>query len=237
MFHKTTTLPRVGPNPVTLPEPTVGSLINFHKALVIPVVVGLMCAYNDWSTAAFVYLALHGTYSLLWLMKQSYYPDPRFAQKLPLGVGVLAVCLPLAGYYLTPYLLISRHVTLPPYVFALVLFLYIIGIFFHYVSDAQKFFILRERKGLIEDGLFTRTRNPNYFGEILIYLSYAIMSMHWIPFVVLGGWVFGFFVRNMLRKDESLARHPGFAEYKARTGLLFPKVFPLADRTASSSRS
>jgi Protein of unknown function (DUF1295) len=47
------------------------------------------------------------------------------------------------------------------------------------VSDAQKFYILRERKGLIEDGLFTRTRNPNYLGEILIYVSFAIMSMHW----------------------------------------------------------
>ena len=92
-------------------------------------------------------------------------------------VGLLVVFLPLAGYYLTPYLLISRHVTLRPYVFAIVLFLYTIGNFFHYVSDAQKFFTLRERKGLIEDGLFTRTRNPNYLGEILIYLSYASMSI------------------------------------------------------------
>jgi protein-S-isoprenylcysteine O-methyltransferase Ste14 len=212
---------------------TVGTLINIHKALVIPVVLGLMWGYGNWSTEAYVYLALHGTYSLLWLMKHSSYPDPRFAQKLPVWVGLLTVFLPLAGYYLTPYLLISRHVTLRSYVFAIVLFLYIIGIFFHYVSDAQKFFTLRERKGLIEDGLFTRTRNPNYLGEILIYLSYAIMSMHWIPFVVLGAWVFGFFVRNMLRKDKSLARHAGFAEYKSRTGLLFPKVFQVERESAS----
>ena len=44
---------------------------------------------------------------------------------------------------------------------AIVLFIYIVRIFFHYVSDAQNFFTLRERKGLIEDGLFTNTRNPN----------------------------------------------------------------------------
>jgi protein-S-isoprenylcysteine O-methyltransferase Ste14 len=74
---------------------------------------------------------------------------------------------------------------------------------------------------------------PNYLGEILIYLSYAIMSMHWIPFVVLGAWVFGFFGRNMLRKDNNLARHAGFAEYKSRTGLLFPKVFQVARESAS----
>ena len=100
------------------------------------------------------------------------------------------------------------------------LFIYIVGIFSHYAGDAQKFFTLRERKGLIEDGLFTRTRTPNYLGQILIYFSYALMSTHWIPFVVLSAWILGFFVRNMLRKDKSLSRHAGFAAYKSRTGLL-----------------
>lgn len=165
---------------------TVGSLINIHKALVIPVILGLMWNYGDWRTEAYVYLALHGTYSLLWLMKQSYYPDPRFAQKLPVWIGLLTVFLPLAGYYLTPYLLISRHVTLRPYVFAIVIFLYTIGIFFHHVSDAQKFFTLRERKGLIEDGLFTGTRNPNYLGEILIYL-YLCDHVHALDSICCAG--------------------------------------------------
>jgi protein-S-isoprenylcysteine O-methyltransferase Ste14 len=203
---------------------TVNASINAHKILVAPIVLGMMLYFHNWSAEAYVYLALHGTYSLLWLLKQTYYPDPRFSEKVPFWVGLLFIFLPLGGYYLAPYLLISRHVTWPPYLFAVVLVMYIVGIFFHYVGDAQKFYTLRERKGLIEDGLFTRTRNPNYLGEILIYLSYAIMSLHWIPFVVLGAWVFGFFVRNMVRKDERLSRHPGFAEYKSRTGLLFPKL-------------
>jgi protein-S-isoprenylcysteine O-methyltransferase Ste14 len=203
---------------------TVNASINAHKILIAPIVLGMMLYFHNWSSEAYVYLALHGTYSLLWLLKQTYYPDPRFSEKVPFWVGLLFIFLPLGGYYLAPYLLISRHVTWPPYLFAVVLVIYIFGIFFHYVSDAQKFYTLRERKGLIEDGLFTRTRNPNYLGEILIYLSYAIMSMHWIPFVVLGAWVFGFFVRNMVKKDKSLSRHSGFAEYKSRTGLLFPKL-------------
>jgi protein-S-isoprenylcysteine O-methyltransferase Ste14 len=202
---------------------TVNSVINAHKILVTPIVLALMLCFHNWSAEAFVYLALHGTYSLLWLLKQAYYPDSRFAQKVPFRIGLLSIFLPLGGYYLAPYLLISRHVTWPPYFFAIVLFIYVVGIFYHYVSDAQKFFTLRERKGLIEDGLFTRTRNPNYLGEILIYGSYALMSMHWIPFVVLSAWIFGFFVRNMLRKDKSLSRHAGFAAYASRTGLLFPK--------------
>ncbi|HME48057.1 DUF1295 domain-containing protein [Mycobacterium sp.] len=216
----------------------VGTFINAHKALVIPLVLAMMWAYHNWSVYAFIYLSLHGTYSLLWLTKQRLYPDRRFNERQPFWIGLLFVFLPLAGYYIAPYLLISRHVVVPPYLVALVLFLYTVGIFLHYVSDAQKYYTLRYRKGLIEDGLFSRTRNPNYLGEILIYTSYAIMSLHWLPFLVLAGWVFGFFVRNMLQKDKSLSRHPGFEQYKKRSGLLLPKILPIrrAPRRATGTQ-
>jgi steroid 5-alpha reductase family enzyme len=79
------------------------------------------------------------------------------------------------------------------------------------------------RKGLIEDGLFARTRNPNYLGEVLIYGGFVLASWHWQPALVLAGW-FLYFVRNMRRKDESMSRHPGFASYKHRTGMLFPAL-------------
>lgn len=199
--------------------------INAHKILVIPLVLGMMWFYQNWSTEAFIYLSIHGTYSLLWLIKHSLYPDKKFDEKQSLRIGVFFIFLPLAGYYIAPYLLVSRHTILPPYLIGLVLFIYIIGIFLHYVSDAQKHYTLQVKKGLIQEGLFSRTRNPNYLGEILIYASYALMSLHWLPFLVLAGWVFGFFVRNMLAKDKSLSRHSGFAEYQSRTGLLLPKLF------------
>jgi protein-S-isoprenylcysteine O-methyltransferase Ste14 len=203
----------------------VSTFINAHKILVIPVVLGLMWFYDNWSTDAYVYLAMHGTYSILWLLKHSMYADRRFAEKVPLWTGLVFIFVPLAGYYVAPYLLISSHVSVPPPVVGLALSSYILGIFFHYVSDAQKYFVLQIRKGLIKEGLFSRTRNPNYLGEILIYAGYAVMSLHWLPFLVLAGWVFGFFVRNMLAKDRSMSRHPDFAEYKRKTGLLFPKFW------------
>jgi protein-S-isoprenylcysteine O-methyltransferase Ste14 len=84
--------------------------------------------------------------------------------------------------------------------------------------------MLQLRKGLITEGLFSRTRNPNYLGEILIYLAYAMMSRHWLPYAILSGWVFGFFLRNMLAKDRSLSRYAEFKTYKDKSGLLFPKL-------------
>ena len=174
------------------------TFINAHKILVTPLVLGMMWYFNNWSVEAFIYLAIHGTYTLLWLIKHALFADKRFEEKQPFLIGVLFIFLPLAGYYVAPYLLISRHIVIPPYLIGLILCMYILGIFLHYVSDAQKYYTLQLRKGLITDGLFSRMRNPNYLGEILIYSAYALMSMHWLPFVILGGWVFGFFLRNML---------------------------------------
>jgi protein-S-isoprenylcysteine O-methyltransferase Ste14 len=204
---------------------TTSTYINAHKALVIPVVLGLMGYYHNWSVEAFVYLAIHGTYSLLWLVKQEVYPDRRFSQPQPLGIGLIFIFLPLAGYYIAPYLLISHHVTLPPYLFGLVVTLFTVGVFLHFVSDAQKFYTLRLQPGLIVDGLFRRTRNPNYLGEILIYVAFGLMARHWLPFLVLSAWVVGFFLRNMMAKDRSLARYPAFQQYKDHSGLLFPRLW------------
>jgi protein-S-isoprenylcysteine O-methyltransferase Ste14 len=208
-----------------IPRLRIGTFIDLHKALVIPLVLTMMWCYHNWSTDAFVYLGMHGSYSLLWLIKQRTYRDVRFDERRPLWIGLLFVFLPLAGYYVAPYLLISRHISVPPALVGLAVSGFTIGVFLHYVSDAQKYYTLRLRKGLIHEGLFGRMRNPNYLGEILIYLSYAILSMHWLPFIILAGWVFGFFARNMAAKDRSLSRHPGFEDYRKSSGLLFPKLF------------
>jgi steroid 5-alpha reductase family enzyme len=140
------------------------------------------------------------------------------------------------AYMIGPYLLISEHTVPPSWVFALASFLCISGVFLHYVSDAQKFLVLRLRKGLIEDCLFARTWNPNYLGEILIYGGFAVASYHWQPFVVFAGW-FLYFVRNMRRKDKSMFRHPEFAACKARTGMFLPSLRMGSTRTRPSQQA
>ena len=56
-----------------------------------------------------------------------------------------------------------------------ILSVYILGIWLHHTADVQKYFVLRARKGLITDGLFSMSRNPNYLGEMLIYGAFAGM--------------------------------------------------------------
>jgi len=89
-------------------------------------------------------------------------------------------------------------------------------------SDAQKYFVLRERPGLITDGFFARVRHPNYLGEMLLYGSFAALSQHVVPWLVLAAVWSLVFVPNMLQKEARMARHPGWTAYRARTGLLWP---------------
>ena len=202
---------------------TINWIINAHKILVVPFVLALMWHFHNWSAAAFLYLGLHGTYALLWLIKQAVFPDKRWAQPIPLWRGVFAPFVPLMAYLVGPYLLISEHTLVPTWMFAAGPFLVILGVFLHYVSDAQKFFTLQVRDGLIVDGLFGRTRNPNYLGEIMTNLGCVLVSWHWQAALVLTGW-FLCYVHGMRQKDKSLSRHPEFAGYKQHTGMLLPAL-------------
>ena len=102
---------------------------------------------------------------------------------------------------------------------------YAIGIFYIVASDAQKTFTLNIRKGLISNGLFKNTRNPNYLGEIMIYLSFGIVSENFrVYLLLLFFWIFIFGVRFAI-KDFSLKKKKGAIEYFKKSYLLFPKIF------------
>ncbi|WP_017301271.1 methyltransferase family protein [Nodosilinea nodulosa] len=211
-------------------------IINLHKGTTALFVVALMVAYQNFGLGPWVYLALHGTYGILWLLKDRLYPDKQWEQTISpitaiFGFGVISL------YWVAPFLLIIRGVEPPLPLVAGAIALNILGVFLHYASDAQKYFTLKYQPGLITEGLFARCRNPNYLGEILTYLSFALLAMHWLPFAILGLFAAVLFVPNMRKKDQSLSRYPEFADYKARSGMLLPRLFGASAATAQSSAS
>ncbi|MGB3201464.1 MAG: DUF1295 domain-containing protein [Nodosilinea sp.] len=210
--------------------------INLHKGATVFYVAALMVAYQNFGVGPWVYLALHGTYGLLWLLKDRLYPDKQWEQPISLGGGAVTFGF-LGLYWVAPFLLISRGVEPPLPLVAGAIALNILGIFLHYVSDAQKYFTLKYQSGLITEGLFARCRNTNYLGEILIYVSFALLAMHWLPFAIVGLVVALVFVPNMRKKDKSLSRYPEFADYKARSGLLLPRLFGTSTAISQPSTS
>lgn len=203
----------------------VGTWISLYAVLVVPFVLAMMAIFDNWSVAPFIYLALHGTYAAMWLIKESITPDRRFKEEKPAWIGFIDNFLPLAAYFVAPFILISGYDTPAPAYIALVLVVYICGFYLQYGSDAQKFYTLRARNRLITDGFFRRTRNPNYLGMILVYTALAMLAQHWLAFAILAIWIFGMYLPSMREKDRLMERYPEFPDYKARTWMLIPRIW------------
>lgn len=197
--------------------------IDLHKSMTAPVVLAMMFAYGNFTAAAWAYLAMHGSYGLMWLYKSWTFPDRQWNEEVSRG-GALQLFFTLGLYWIAPWLLVSSGAEAPGWVFGLAVALFGFGTLFHYGADAQKHFVLSARPGLITDGFFSRTRNPNYLGEIMLYAGFATMSMHWIPWLVNFFFWGVAFVPNMKKKDASMSRYPEWDAYVARTGLLLPKL-------------
>jgi protein-S-isoprenylcysteine O-methyltransferase Ste14 len=198
--------------------------INLQKGGTLPFVLALMWFHDCWTPTAWVYLGLHGSYGLVWLLKDAVFPDPGWEKKITLAGALNAWLFVLGPYWIAPWLIVSQRIEQPPAVLGGAVLLYALGLVLMVGADAQKYFVLRTRAGLIVDGFFARTRNPNYLGEMMLYAAFATVAGHWLPWLVLA-WVWiGLFLPNMLRKDARMARYPGWAAYRARTGLLFPRV-------------
>ena len=197
-------------------------IINLHKGMTAFVVLGLMFFYNNFTIAPLVYLALHGTYGLLWLLKEKIFPDPYFKEKINFLTSFTGFIF-LGSYWVAPYILISSPKSVPDFVIAGSISINIIGVFLHFASDTQKYFSLKFKKDLIKEGFFKNVRNTNYLGEILIYLSFAMLSMSLIPFAILTIFFFVVFLPRMIKKDKSLKKYASFEDYKKKTGLILPK--------------
>lgn len=201
--------------------------IDTHKGVTLLVMLALLAFYGRWQNeTAWVYVALHGTYGLLWVLKSRIFPDRQWDQQASLWYGVLGVWGGLTLYWVGGWLVMTQDVEAPGWWLALCISLYALGVFFHFASDMQKHIALQLRPGeLITNGLWQWSRNPNYFGELLIYLGFGLLAMHWLPVAILLFWVVVYWLPNMRKKDRSLARYPTFAAYRQRTKLFIPFLF------------
>jgi len=201
------------------------TFIDSQKAATFFVVMAMITVNGCWhNVTAWVYLALHGTYGVLWLLKGRLFPDASFEQPSSLAFG-LAIWAGLSLYWVAPWIITSQGVMPPEWYLAGCIAAFAIGEFFHFSADMQKHEDLRLRPGqLIEDGMFSLCRNPNYFGELLIYASFSLLAMHWLPLGILALWVGAVWIPRMLKKDRSLSRYPNFNAYKERTKLFIPLV-------------
>ena len=200
--------------------------IDIHKGATAPVVLGLIIYFNQWeNTTAWVYLALHGSYGIMWVLKSKIFPDTTWEAACSIWYG-LYIWGGLTLYWISPWIIMSAGLQNTPIYIGICIAVFAMGVFFHYAADMQKHAHMKLQPGnLITDGMMYRCRNTNYFGELLIYLSFALLSKHWIPIAILVAFMMIIWFPNMRRKDKSLSRYPEYEEYKKRTSLLLPFIW------------
>ncbi len=203
-------------------------VINMQKGGTFLFVLLMMVLFQNFSTEMWVYLALHGTYGICWLLKDATFPDQNWQKRVTVGGAFLSFATVLGPYWSFSWLLASGIArggeAVSPVVMAAAIALHTFGLVVMIAADAQKHYTLKVKRGLITDGMFKWVRHPNYLGEMMLYGAYAVLVGHWFPWAVLVTiWTLVFWV-NMQMKEKSLSRHPGWAEYKARTGLLLPPL-------------
>ena len=65
----------------------------------------------------------------------------------------------------------------------------------------------------------------NYFGEMMLYSSFAVLCQRnepWYIYAYVWGLVFPL---RMLAKEYSLSKKAGWPEYVAKTWFIFPKIY------------
>jgi steroid 5-alpha reductase family enzyme len=110
------------------------------------------------------------------------------------------------------------------------LIVWMVGFYFEVVGDAQlkKFIKNPKNKGkIITTGLWSYTRHPNYFGEVLLWWGIWLISLS-----VSGGWltVIGPIIITFLilkvsgipMLEKQMEKKPGFAQYKKRVSVFLP---------------
>ncbi|GAB5453518.1 MAG: DUF1295 domain-containing protein [Halioglobus sp.] len=119
--------------------------------------------------------------------------------------------------------------------------LWLFGFAIEVVADRQKRQFRRSQgeQGFIDVGLWSRSRHPNYFGEIVLWAGIALMAAP-----ALTGWqyvalVSPLFVYVLLTRisgvpllerkaDRRWGDDPGYTAYKANTPVLVPRLFRAA---------
>tara|TARA_A100001234_G_scaffold9198_2_gene7537 strand:+ start:12205 stop:13101 length:897 start_codon:yes stop_codon:yes gene_type:complete len=116
--------------------------------------------------------------------------------------------------------------------------LWIFGFVFQVVADYQKTKFKANpanKDNFIQEGLWSISRHPNYFGEIALWIGIAIMAvpvMSGLQYVSLISPVFGFLliyfvsgVRLLENKgDKKWGNNPDYKKYKKNTPVFFPKI-------------
>ena len=83
--------------------------IDFHKGITFVYILFLIWYFDAFENQViWIYLGLHGTYGILWILKSKIFPDKSWDQKSSLGYGFL-ILFGLSMYWVSPLIIASEY--------------------------------------------------------------------------------------------------------------------------------
>jgi protein-S-isoprenylcysteine O-methyltransferase Ste14 len=152
--------------------------VNAAKVLTIVCLIACAVIFGIPDLRQVIYLCLHISYCLWWLLEQWFYPQRRQLFSEPASLAGFIFTLLFVGvfYALPGYLAFINPAPLSLVAVAVALPLYIFGSLVNASADVQKITAKQSNAGLVQDGLWRFSRNVNYFGDLLRYLSFSVLA-------------------------------------------------------------
>lgn len=199
--------------------------INAAKALTIVLLLVLAATLGVGDMRQVLYLSLHISYCLWWLIEQWLFPLRReqlFTERVGPGGFVMALLFIGVLYALPGLAAFLNPASIGAGTVALALGLFIFGSLINATADVQKMTAKALGAGLVADGIWRRVRHVNYLGDLLRYLSFAVVAgLGWayiVPALVLL-----LYLQRIGQKERQMgAKYGDFAAYQGRSTRLVP---------------
>ena len=201
-------------------------IVNIQKGGTIFIMYLLMLYFNNFSTGAYTYLSLHGSYGIIWVIKDIIFPDKSMHVKtclIPAGalIGLLLLYWGI-GFEMMYGLGIQEPNNMRIF---LCFIIYSFGLIFMICADLQKYLILKYKKILVNSYFLAWNRNTNFLGEIMIYFSFAFIVGRIECYLLLIFVWSTFFAGRIYLKEKSLQKKKGYNLYVQNSYLILFKFF------------
>jgi protein-S-isoprenylcysteine O-methyltransferase Ste14 len=108
---------------------------------------------------------------------------------------------------------------------AVALLMYTFGTLINATADVQKLTAKQFGAGLVRDNIWRFSRNINYFGDLLRYISFAVVAGSLWAYLV-PGVVLAIYFQRIFQKEQAMsAKYPEYAEYQQLSDRLIPFIW------------
>lgn len=198
--------------------------INAAKVLTVVCLVIYTIVFGISDSRQVIYLCLHVSYCLWWLLEQWLFPARRQIFNEPVGISQFISALVYVGvfYSLPGYLAFTNPTSISVIATAIAIPLYIFGTLINTTADVQKLTAKQYGADLVQDGVWRFSRNVNYFGDLLRYLSFSVVAGSLWAYLV-PGTIALLYLQRISQKEQTMSdKYSEYAAYQQSSSRLIP---------------